>query len=286
MPVLSSRHNQVTCESRDPEIGRYTVKKQSFFRRISIDTFDALAPSPYMLALMELDVTGVRSKIRERKRDGCPISFQSFIVKAIASVVDEFKELNSVISGNRLFIFDDIDINIPLELNTDGEKFPRQIIIRKADKKSTEDIFNEIEAARNRFSELRTTGEEDRWANKMMKSLFLLPGFLRKAIIRKIVNRPLLVKKRSGTVHYTSVAGFSQTSGYVIPCMVGVRSVDFTLGSIQKKTANFNNEIQLRDILSMTVMFNHKIVDGVPAARFSNRLKQIIENPDFLQESE
>lgn len=282
MPELHRNHNQITYKSNDPEIGQYTVKKLSFFRRISIDTFDALAPSPYMLALMEYDVTDARRKIREKKRNGNPVSFQSFIIKAIASAVDEFKELNSIISGNKLFIFEDIDINIPLELNTDGEKFPRQIIIRKADKKSAEDIFREIEAARNKFIKYRTTGDEDKWANKMMKILFLFPKFLRKVIIHRIVNKPLIVKKKSGTIHFTSVAGFSQSSGYVIPCMIGVRSIDFTLGSIQKKTASINNEILLRDILSITVMFNHKIVDGVPAARFSNHLKQIIENADFI----
>ncbi|HPF02314.1 MAG TPA: 2-oxo acid dehydrogenase subunit E2 [Bacteroidales bacterium] len=282
MPVFSRRHNQIFYKSNDPEIGQYTIKKLSFFRRISIDTFDALAPSPYMLALMEFDVTDARRKIRQKKRNGSPVSFQSFIVKAIASAVDEFKELNSIISGKRLFIFEDIDINIPLELNTDGEKFPRQIIIRKADRKSAEDIFKEIEAARSRFIQYRTTGDEDKWANNMMRILFVFPKFLRKILIREVVNKPLIVKKRSGTVHFTTVAGFSQTSGYVIPCMIGVRSLDFTLGSIQKKTAGFGNETLSRDILSITVMFNHKIVDGVPAALFSNRLKQIIENGDFI----
>ena len=282
MPVFSRRHNQIFYKSNDPEIGQYTIKKLSFFRRISIDTFDALAPSPYMLALMEFDVTDARRKIRQKKRNGSPVSFQSFIVKAIASAVDEFKELNSIISGKRLFIFEDIDINIPLELNTDGEKFPRQIIIRKADRKSAEDIFKEIEAARSRFIQYRTTGDEDKWANNMMRILFVFPKFLRKILIREVVNKPLIVKKRSGTVHFTTVAGFSQTSGYVIPCMIGVRSLDFTLGSIQKKTAGFGDETLSRDILSITVMFNHKIVDGVPAALFSNRLKQIIENGDFI----
>jgi len=282
MQVLSKQHDKILYQSDDPEIGQYTVKKLSFFRRISIDTFDALAPSPFMLALMEFDVTDTRSKIREKKRSGNPVSFQSFIVKAIASAINEFKELNSIISGNKLFIFEDIDINIPLELDTDGERFPRQIIIRKADKRSVEDIFKEIEAARNRFLQLQTTGDEDKWANKMMKTLFVFPKFLRKIFIQKMVNNPLTVKKRSGTIHFTSVAGFSQTSGFVIPCMVGVGSLDFTLGSITKKTENFNNKTLFRDSLSITVMFNHKIIDGVPAARFSNRLKQIIENAEFL----
>lgn len=272
----------IIVKDNDPEIGKYTVQKLSFFRRISMDTFDALAPSSNMLALTELDVTIARKKIRERNVKGNRISFQAFILKAIANTVDEFKELNSVLSGNKLFIFDDIDINIPLELKTAGEKFPRQIVIRRSNEKSADEIFSEIEAARKKFSLHDTTGDEDEWAFRMMKTLFLFPRFLRTMIIRRMVNRPLIVKKRYGTIHYTSVAGHSQSPGYVIPCMAGNGSVDFTLGSIQKKPVKINNEILLRDILSMTIMFNHKIIDGAPAARFTNKLKQIVERADFL----
>jgi 2-oxoacid dehydrogenases acyltransferase (catalytic domain) len=46
----------------------------------------------------------------------------------------------------------------------------------------------------------------------------------------------------------------------------------------------------LRDYLSMTISFDHDIIDGAPAARFTQRLKELIESgyglPDSTVESE
>jgi energy-converting hydrogenase A subunit M len=266
----------------DNEIGQYTIQKLSYFRRIFIDSLDVLTPIHNMLALLEFDITDARKKIREEIRKGRRISLQAFIIKSIASAVSESKELNSILSKNRLVIFDDIDINIPLELNIEGDKFPRQIIIRKASEKSIEEIFNEIEEAKKQFFQHNVTGNEDKWAMGLMKILFIFPRFLRKFLIRIMVNDPFLVKKKSGTIHFTSVAGFVQSPGFAIPCAGNFRAVDFTLGSIVNKPAKVSNEILLREILSITVMFNHDIVDGAPAARFTNRLKRIIENAEVL----
>jgi pyruvate/2-oxoglutarate dehydrogenase complex dihydrolipoamide acyltransferase (E2) component len=33
-----------------------------------------------------------------------------------------------------------------------------------------------------------------------------------------------------------------------------------------------------REILNLTVMFNHDVVDGAPAARFTRRLVELIES--------
>ena len=122
-------------------IGKYSIQKLPYFRRIFIDSLDALAPSRNMLGLLELDVTTARKKIREARRNGGRISLQAFIIKSIAAAVNEFKELNSILSKNKLIIFEDVDINIPLELSVEGVQFPKQVVIRKANEKSVAAIF-------------------------------------------------------------------------------------------------------------------------------------------------
>ncbi|NIS80500.1 MAG: hypothetical protein GTO14_09925 [Anaerolineales bacterium] len=38
-----------------------------------------------------------------------------------------------------------------------------------------------------------------------------------------------------------------------------------------------DGRIEIREYLSLTVSFDHDIVDGVPAARFTERFKDLIE---------
>jgi len=37
-------------------------------------------------------------------------------------------------------------------------------------------------------------------------------------------------------------------------------------------------QIQIREVLSLTLTFDHDVVDGAPAARFTSRLKELIES--------
>jgi pyruvate/2-oxoglutarate dehydrogenase complex dihydrolipoamide acyltransferase (E2) component len=96
--------------------------------------------------------------------------------------------------------------------------------------------------------------------------------------IRQISKKPLTLKKRFGTTYVTSVGGFSDANGFIIPYIAGqTRPLAFAIGNIVKKTCVFGSEIKIREFLSMTVAINHDLVDGAPAARFISRLKQIIE---------
>ena len=41
---------------------------------------------------------------------------------------------------------------------------------------------------------------------------------------------------------------------------------------------SLTDTIALRDYLSLTISFDHDIIDGAPAARFTERLKDLIES--------
>jgi pyruvate dehydrogenase E2 component (dihydrolipoamide acetyltransferase) len=40
--------------------------------------------------------------------------------------------------------------------------------------------------------------------------------------------------------------------------------------------------LRLRDIMNMTLSLDHRIGDGVLAARFLNRVRELLEEPDLL----
>lgn len=265
-------------------LGNYTVRRFPHFRRVFIDSLDVLAPSRNMLGLVELDITDARRAIREARRKGRAISLQAFLIKSIAEAVHDWPELNSIPKGNRLFLFDDVDINMPLELDIEGVRFPKQVVIRRANEKSVFEICAEIDGARVRFQQEKVTGTEDKWALRVMLLLGHLPSVVRRFLLRRIISSPLAIKRNHGTIHYTSVAGISQTSGFVVPCLTNRCALDISCGNIERKPAAHHGSIELREIMSMTLMFNHAIIDGAQAARFSRRLRQAIEGCELPAE--
>jgi len=50
------------------------------------------------------------------------------------------------------------------------------------------------------------------------------------------------------------------------------------LGGIAEKPGVAQGQIQIREVLSLTLTFDHDVVDGAPAARFASRLKELIES--------
>jgi len=42
-------------------------------------------------------------------------------------------------------------------------------------------------------------------------------------------------------------------------------------------------QIEIREFLSVTLCFDHEVVDGAPAARFTNRLRDLIANAACLE---
>jgi pyruvate dehydrogenase E2 component (dihydrolipoamide acetyltransferase) len=54
------------------------------------------------------------------------------------------------------------------------------------------------------------------------------------------------------------------------------------VGRIVSKPVGLNGQIVLRDMLALSLSFDHRLVDGAPAAKFLQRVKQLIERPFAL----
>ncbi|MEM2987243.1 MAG: 2-oxo acid dehydrogenase subunit E2 [Nitrososphaerota archaeon] len=49
-----------------------------------------------------------------------------------------------------------------------------------------------------------------------------------------------------------------------------------------KKPIIENNEIVIKSIMSLCLVFDHRVIDGAPAANFLKTLKEYLENPHLL----
>jgi len=96
---------------------------------------------------------------------------------------------------------------------------------------------------------------------------------------------PAIRVSTAGTVFVTSVGMFGKGhSGWGITTTP--HSLSLVVGSINWKPAVVEGQIEPREILNLTVLFDHDVVDGAPATRFVRRLIELIESGDGLKEME
>lgn len=259
---------------------QYEIKEFPSSRQATFDAGYIGLRKHHIKALIELDVTQARKLIKnyrnQRKEE---LSFTAWILKCISQAINENKAAHAIRKGkNKLIIFDDIDISIVIEKEIKGEKVPLPLVIRKVNEKTLTDIHYEIKSAKGQavISEKDyLLGENQyKWAMKLYVSL---PQFIRLIIWKRfILKKPFLMKKMSGTVVVTSVGMMGQVRGWVIP--VSLLPICFALGSIVKKPGVFKGQIEIREYLHMTILIDHDVIDGAPAARFVARLAELIES--------
>jgi pyruvate/2-oxoglutarate dehydrogenase complex dihydrolipoamide acyltransferase (E2) component len=236
-----------------------------------------------MKALLELDVTRARRQLRSyRRMRGENISFFAWVIKCLATAIEENKQVHGIRKGkSRLVVFDEVDVSVVIEKLVQGEKVPLPLVIRKANKKSLAAIQGEINEARARpvDNEQGYILGENRF-KRFMKLYVGLPRFLRLAIWRLLLKQPFTVKNMSGTAVITSLGMMGSFKGWAIPS--GILPVSVILGSVVKKPWVVEDRVEIREILYLSLALDHDVVDGAPAARFVSRFGELIENAVFI----
>jgi pyruvate/2-oxoglutarate dehydrogenase complex dihydrolipoamide acyltransferase (E2) component len=99
-----------------------------------------------------------------------------------------------------------------------------------------------------------------------------------KALFMMIVRRnPAIVTSMAGTVGISSVGMFGKGhAGWGIAS--GTHVLDLIVGGTTRNLAEVEGRIESRDMLSLTIIFDHDVIDGAPAARFTRRLVELIES--------
>lgn len=243
------------------------------FPSIRQPIIDSLNQSRHMNVihlLTEVDVTDARYRIRQfRKTTGEPLSFTSFLTFCLAKAIDENKIMHAYRQRGKLIIFEEVDICVLIERKLGGEKapiFPH--IVKAANKKALRVIHDEIRAAQTEDTGLSQNAQ---W----MGLYSYVPGFIRNAMWRRWLGSPFWRKKLIGTVAISSVGMFGKGAGWGIP--VPTYNLSLTVGGISKKPGVVAGNIEVREFLSLTASFDHNVIDGAPAARFAQRLKELIE---------
>ncbi len=263
--------------------GAYKVIDLPIGRRVMVNMLDLATPPHNMVGLLEVDVTVPRRIISEHKqRTGETLSFTGFLTYCLGLAVDENMEVQAYLKGSKhLILFEDVDVALMVE-HKEGEK--RQLmghVVRGANHKTCREIHEEIRAVQ--AAPLPSSRGLPAW----FQTAVLLPWpfyQLFRALIRWAGRRdPTIITSMGGTVGITSVGMFGEGhSGWGIYPATEV--LGLVVGSIAWKPGVVNGNVEPREILHLTVIFDHDVIDGAPAARFTRRLIELIESGAGLSE--
>jgi len=257
----------------------YTVVTFAPVRRMIVEVLEMGHRKHMIHGLIEADVTRARQYIREYEATtGKDLSFTAFIIACLGKAVERNKYMHAYRSGrNRLVLFDDVDLSTQIEIEMDGRKVPIPHTVRATNKRTVYDIHREIR-------KVQAEGEKGESApTSRSEKLFLaLPTLVKRPLMRMMFRNPHRAKKTAGTVLLTAVGMFGEGGGWGIPLVMHTLGV--TLGGIAEKPVVIDGQIEIRECLSITVSFDHDIIDGAPAARFTERFKDLIELPYGLDE--
>src|SRR6056297_2625290 len=128
--------------------------------------------------LVEIDVTDAREQIRTiEDATGTGLSFTAFVVYCLAVAADEQPHVNRYHDWRgRIYEFEDVDVNVLVEQEVDGERTGVPHVVRAANRRTVRSIHDEIRRVQTDTSTTPETG--------IARLTRYLPGFLRRQVWR------------------------------------------------------------------------------------------------------
>jgi pyruvate/2-oxoglutarate dehydrogenase complex dihydrolipoamide acyltransferase (E2) component len=238
-------------------------------RQVIIEGGRIAARRHTVYGLIEVDVTDARRILHAHQaRTGEALSFTAFIIACLGKAVDEHKRMHAYRDWrNRLIVFDEVDVNTIVEIEHEGRKMTLPHFVRAANKRTVREIHDEIRVVQHKPEQTREFGAL--WFTR-------LPRFVRDLFYWYAYKNPPLLKKTFCTVGVTAIGMFGKGGGWAIP--FGVHTLDVALGGIAEKPGAVDGRVEIREYLDVTLSFDHDVIDGAPAARFTSRFKELIES--------
>ncbi len=244
-----------------------------------MDTLSMSLKKHYVVALLECDVTGNRQKIK-KARSVKNISFNAWLIKVMSDVIQKHELVASYIkSKHKTIIFNDVNMTVLVEKKVGNTAVPLPLLIRQTNQKTAEEITQIIKnATKEEVSEDSVVIHEK--PSFIERVYFLLPGFLRRIMWKMILRWPRYLYNKMGNVGFTALGMMGTIKGWFIHKAVHPLSIG--VGSIVKKPLVVKDRVRARDVLHLTLLIDHDVVDGAPMARFVKELCENIESGEGL----
>jgi pyruvate dehydrogenase E2 component (dihydrolipoamide acetyltransferase) len=169
------------------------------------------------------------------------VSYTTIIVKATAKALIENPLVNSTLQGDEIRIFEDVNIGVA----TATERGLVVPVVRNADKKSFKEIDNAIRGFSEKAKEGRVTKQD-------------LTG---------------------GTFTITNLGMFGVD--FFTPIINPPEAAILGVGRTTEKAIIVDGKIEIKPMLILSLSYDHRIIDGAPAAQFLQSVKDHLEKAEM-----
>lgn len=176
------------------------------------------------------------------QKNDVSITYTDLLVKIVATTLRKHPRLNATLTDEGIELFIDINIGVAVALE-DGLVVP---VILNADKMGLQEISEQVKTLADKARNNQLTPSE----------------------------------LQNGTFTITNLGNFGIDA--FTPIINPPESAILGVGRIAKKPVVHEDEIAIRSMMALSLTFDHRIVDGAPAAHFLQNVSQYIQNPYLL----
>ena len=206
---------------------------------------------------------------------GVKITPTVLLLKAIGIAQRECPGSRSaLLPWGQTLVFERIVAGFTVEKVVDGQPAVYLGVVEDPDTKSLEEIALELRAyGQEEIADVPQLALEERFN--------FMPWLLRRIVIFISLVIPEL------RLHYMPASfGLTSIGKYGIHALIppSVSASTFGVGTIEQKPVVVDNEIKICPMMTLTLNFDHRLIDGAPAARFLSEIKDLMEGKlvDFI----
>ncbi len=208
----------------------------------------SLSVAAQLTTMGEIDMTGMvklrNDFIAQKDTIGVRITYTDMLVFAIARVLRDHPILNSSIIDNEIKVWEDINIGVATALD-EGLIVP---VVKNADQKSLVEISKEVKALTEKARERKLKPEE----------------------------------VTGGTFTLTNLGALGSGWTFETAIINQPESAILRVGGITDRAVVREGQIVIRPIMTYSLTYDHRAIDGAVAARFMSSLISALENPALL----
>jgi pyruvate dehydrogenase E2 component (dihydrolipoamide acetyltransferase) len=216
-------------------------KPMTKMRRLIAEHMNRSARSVARVGLtLEADVSALIDWREGLAAEGTKVSYNVLLAKLVALALREFPYMNAqLVDDQAILEIENINIGIAVDVER-GLLVP---VLREVDRKEVTVIQEEYAALTERASS----------------------------------GKSMLADLEGGTFTITNLGNLEIEQ--FMPVINVPECAILGVGAIVKKPVVVNDQIEIRPMMSLTLAFDHRLVDGAPAAKFMQRVKHLIESP-------
>ncbi|MEI6125518.1 MAG: 2-oxo acid dehydrogenase subunit E2 [Pseudomonadota bacterium] len=269
-----------------PKLKELTLKKLSGRETGGFQQFTIRAlrdfPDKYVSVMYALPAEPCKKLLKSlREKTGARITFSHALNKMIALAIAESPAHNQVLLDSRRYQLEGIHISNILLLPGE-EKAMTNLILDNPHRKSLEQIARELEVLR--AEKLKQYELKQQWFSA---GAMLLMNFFYLSRLNRLISEKMFFKFTFQRGLFSNITLSNQVYGGRSGTFTVVRSITPVVSGVvihtsgtEQRMCMENDTVISREILPLTVTYDHRVLHGIHAHHFGLSLERIASHPD------